>query len=93
MTDNQVRHDIQAILDARQSAAHAQQDAQECRRRVQQMEHVLTENTAAYNKALYNCRVAVDDLKRYERGNRVTAIMVLVAAVVLLVTAILQYVS
>lgn len=94
MTDNTMpKTAVASILEARQSAAAAQEAANICAMKCEQMRLDLSENAELYNSALRRYQIRLDQVETIARGNRVVAILNSVAAFVLLIAAIMRLIS
>lgn len=82
---------VDAILQARQAAAAAEQSANVCRMKASEMEHILCDNTDAYHKAIHECLARTDRIQRMEQANRTTAIILVITAVLNIVAALMLF--
>ena len=81
---------VASILEARQSAAAAQEAASICTLKARQMEHDLAENAELYNATLRRYQVRLDQVENIARGNRIVSILNFACALAFLIAALLR---
>lgn len=72
------RNIVQAVLEARQAAAAAEQSAAFCQHRVHQLEATLRENTDTYTAALRKCQQAAARADHSAQVVRICTIVIVV---------------
>lgn len=87
------RNAVQAVLDARQAAAAAEQSAAFCQHRVHQLEATLRDNTTAYTEALRKCQEQTARADHSMKIVKVCTWAVLVCTVLNLIVNVLRLFS
>ena len=92
--DNQApRNAVDAILQARMTAAAAEQSANVCRMKAHQMEQTLSENTQAYMNAMRRYHHELDKINHMVEVTQVSSTIVLIFAILILFFTILEMVA